>query len=1195
MLATLLFELKYRLQRPATYIYFTILLILGFISSTTDFVQIISGAGKVKANAPYVISQFYLVYAALGMLIISAIMGVPVLRDFMHNTAPLIFTTPYKKWAYLGGRFSGSFLICAFVFSGLAIGFLLGGLIGPYMPWWESSKDLLPFNFIHYIHPFFAHILPVLFILGSMFFAVGTISRRMMIVYVQGVFFLVLYLIVMNFIGNLDNEYLASLFDPFGLAAADLETKYWTTAERNSNLLSNTGVLLQNRLLWFGVAFISLLITYFSFSFKTVKGKKGKAKKDVSVTPVKSNVQIPQVNLDFSFGARFRQLLTLTKLYVLSILKSFPFLAIVLMGLGFIFVSAGQFLDFRGTTILPTTYLILELIGAFNFFFIIIIIFYSGELIWQERDHGMHLIQDATPSRNTPIMLSKLIALIGVILVLSVVLLLAGIIIQATNGHFEFNIPLYLKSLSLRSVYLILLSMLAFFIHTIVNNKFVGHAVMVVFMLFLINMSTIGIEHGLFSFGSGSLGQYSEMNGFGHYLGGFSWFKFYWFAFAVLLFVIVSLFTVRGTDAILKSRLNLAKLRFGRPALILSMLTGAMFLLSGCFIYYNTNVLNKYSNSDTIEEQRANYEKTLKKYEWNAKPKIIKTFAEVDFYPEERDFKAKGKYVLENKTDSLIQFIHVQKGPDYQIVFNKIEFGNGASIVKAFEDFGYTIYKLNRPMSPGDSMDVDWELEVNTEGFVESGSNTDIVENGTFINNYYFPMFGYSTENELANDATRKKYDLKPKERKLDKNDQRGLNMNLFGDSADFIDFEIILSTSKDQIAIAPGYLIREWEEGDRKFFQYKMDKPMANFYSMVSARYEVRSDEWVSPEGEKVNLEIYYHKGHEFNLDRMMDGLKKSLDYYTANFSPYQFRQLRIMEFPRYRTFAQSFANTIPFSEGIGFMQNQQEDEVDMTFYVTCHEVAHQWWGHQVMEADVKGSSMLSESLSQYSALMVMKSIFTTEQMNDFLRHELNTYLMGRATESKKEMPIAEVENQQYIHYNKGSLLLYALQDYIGEENVNAALRDFIADYGFKAAPYPTTDDLIQHFDQYTPDSLKYLINDMFYEMTLFNNRVVKSEYKEIEKGKFEIELDVYTEKLLVDSLGNETKEQINDWIDIGIYTMSKGENVLIYHEKHRFTEDSTNLKFTLDRRPYEVGIDPLNILIDRRGRDNRLVPKEI
>ena len=159
---------------------------------------------------------------------------------------------------------------------------------------------------------------------------------------------------------------------------------------------------------------------------------------------------------------------------------------------------------------------------------------------------------------------------------------------------------------------------------------------------------------------------------------------------------------------------------------------------------------------------------------------------------------------------------------------------------------------------------------------------------------------------------------------------------------------------------------------GKQYYLQYRREDGEP-FFSYLSADWEVARDRWGD-----VAIEIYYHRGHPYNVQRMIEAAKKSLEYFSTHFSPYQHRQLRILEFPRYARFAQSFPNTIPFSESIGFIANLEErdddDEgpIDYVFYVTAHEIAHQWWAHQVIGGFVQGATVMSESLSQYSALMV-------------------------------------------------------------------------------------------------------------------------------------------------------------------------------------------------------------------------------
>ena len=66
----------------------------------------------------------------------------------------------------------------------------------------------------------------------------------------------------------------------------------------------------------------------------------------------------------------------------------------------------------------------------------------------------------------------------------------------------------------------------------------------------------------------------------------------------------------------------------------------------------------------------------------------------------------------------------------------------------------------------------------------------------------------------------------------------------------------------------------------------------------------------------------------------------------------------------------------------------------------------------------------------------------------------EIAVHGQGRGTESNEELPLAQVEIQPYIHYEKGSLANYALQRAIGEERVNTGLRRFLEASRFQANP---------------------------------------------------------------------------------------------------------------------------------------------
>ena len=374
----------------------------------------------------------------------------------------------------------------------------------------------------------------------------------------------------------------------------------------------------------------------------------------------------------------------------------------------------------------------------------------------------------------------------------------------------------------------------------------------------------------------------------------------------------------------------------------------------------------------------------------------------------------------------------------------------------------------------------------------------------------------------------------------------------------------------------------------------------MVNFYSIVSARYEVLRDQWhstIDSLDKNIDLEIYYHQGHEYNLDIMMNAMKKSFDYFNEHFSVYPYEQMRIMEYPRYTEFAQSFPGTVPYSEALGFMLDiDDEKDVDIPFFVTAHEVAHQWWGLHLVAANVKGKHMILESLAQYSALMVFKQEYSDEKVQQFLQLELDRYLQGRKRETKAEVPLDLVENEAHIYYSKGAINMYALQDYISEDSFNLALGRFIEDWNSIDGPlqknnYPTTLDLLSYFKEVTPDTLQYLLTDLFETITIFENEAIQANYESLPNNQYKVELNIKAEKYQVDDAGLEISIPINDWIDIGVYARgANGKEELIYLEKHKILKTESTIEIILDRLPIRAGIDPLCKLIDKKI-DNNLI----
>ena len=723
--------------------------------------------------------------------------------------------------------------------------------------------------------------------------------------------------------------------------------------------------------------------------------------------------------------------------------------------------------------------------------------------------------------------------------------------------------------------------------HAFINNKYIAFFAFVVFLL-LNNFLWVflKVDSNMVQFSASPQFKYSDMTGYGPYVPGIVWFRIYWGIFAVLLAMISIFAWNRGREFEFAKKVKAIKEGFRNSSLKMVMgLVLAWFLTAG-FVFYNTQVLNSYKTQDQETKESVAYEKKYKKYENINQPRITDVVYHIDLFPEDRRVKIDGILTLKNKSSKSIDSLHLTTVRFFKTTLNIAN----AKRVYNDEKLNYQIYKFTSPLLPGDSIKINYTSEYDARGFENEVSFNSIVDNGSFFNNYDFsPQVGYQPDLELQDRDKRKKEDLPelPRMPKLQRNCSTACMNTYLGNNSDWVNVETYFSTSEDEIAVAPGSLLKSWKKDGRNYYHYRLDHASMNFYSFISARYEV-----LRSKHNGIDVEVYYDQKHKYNIDKMEKSMKRSLDYYTANFGPYYHKQVRIIEFPAYASFAQAFPGSMPYSESIGFIARiEEEDDIDMVFYVVAHEMAHQYWAHQLVGAQMQGATMLSETFAQYSALMVMEKEYGRNAMKKFVKYEMDDYLRSRGTERLKELPLMEVENQGYIHYRKGSLVMYYLKEMIGEDAVNKSLRTLLESYRYKEPPYPTSYHAVDLFKANTPDSLQYLITDLFETITLFSNRAVKAEARLISDSTYEVTIDITSKKFRADSLGRETPVAIGDWIEIGVLGKpgeGKKSGPMLYRKKHYIRDEKSTFVVTVHGKPFEAGIDPVNLLVDVVGEDN-------
>jgi ABC-2 type transport system permease protein len=1182
----LFFEIKLRLKSISTYCYFALWVLLAFLSvAAEDFGPV--GAGKVLLNGPFATQLMDFQFSFFGAIVVAAIFGTAILRDFQRDTYQMIFTKPITKFAYLGGRWAGSLVTTLLIFLGIPIGELLGS----FAPWADHTR-IAPVDVLMLAYHYAVIVAPQIFFLGTIFFLVAALTRKIIVVYLQGAALYAIYFIGLVAVQQRRSlkPFWPAVFDPIGLLLGNSVARYWTVVERNTLWIPLNGMFLWNRVVWGSAGLIALLAVFVFFPMSAEaltarRSRKLKITEQESTTPPAPRFHhlLPAVSTRFGFATGMQQLLSLTRIYFRNIFREIPFWAITVVMVAICMLN-GHFAGSNdGTEVWPVTYFMLGSVeGGGVLFLFIIATMYSGELVWRERDTHFEQIHDALPYRSWIDSLGKLLALCAAELFLLTIVMVCGILSQTLSGYYNFEILQYFKELYLVIFPQVLIfALLAFFLQTVLGNKFVAHGVAIGAFIVPPILERIGFPDKLYLFDDVVTGTYSDMNGYGHFVRPIFWSTFYWLAWAVFVGILASLLARRGAETDLRARLRVARQSLPAYAVLLAMPLLAV-IGSGAWYYYNTHILNEFLTDKNIRDLQADYEKLYKKYEYAPIPKIVAVDTAVNIYPENRSFNATGTYTAVNETDKPIQDIYVTNS---HRSLKAITFDRPST--KALEDVkhGFWIYHLATPLNPGESLLIHFQCGYENPGFRNANEQPEFAYNGTFFDRDYFPSLGYNRGVEIDNPVRRREKKLGPQEELPDRGDPYGMQTDLFGADSNFVTYHSVVSTSPSQIAISPGDLVREWQQSGRNYFEYTMGSTkIQDFFSYISGNFAVKHDNWNG-----VRLEIYYLPSHTYDLDKMLGASKAGLDYYTKNYGPYQFDQFRVIEFPRYRGFAQSFPNTVPYSESIGFIGRlERPDDIDFTWFVTAHELAHQWWGHQLVGGFEKGSNMMSESLAEYSALRVMQHKYGDAHMRRFLKHELDGYLRGRAGEVRHEPPLVLVQNEPYVWYQKGSMAFYALSDAIGEDKLNAALKAFLDKWKMNGPPYPDTRGLVEELRKQTPPDLQYMITDMFETITLYDNKAISAKVEPTADHKYKVTLIVDARKMRANGDGAETEIPIHDLIEVGVFKGKKDSEEPLHTEKVWITQPRTTLTFIVDEPPTRAAIDPYSKLIDRNPEDN-------
>ncbi|HEV7242178.1 MAG TPA: M1 family aminopeptidase [Thermoanaerobaculia bacterium] len=1136
------FEWRYHTRQISFVAAVLMFALFGFVLTATGF-----GPDNIHINSPYSIAQSVGILSLLSVFALAVFCANAVVRDREHQMEEIVFTTSVEKLQFLLGRFTGSFLAAftAFSFS------IAGMLIARFMPWHDPDR-LGATSLVPYLWSLLVIALPNVLFAAVLLFAFATITRNVLASYAASVGLYILYFVASSLTnsplmaasapGANEWAWVAAILDPFALSAFFEQTEHWTAAERNTRLLSLSGNFLWNRMVWVAAAVAGLAVVNRLFAFRVERRHQRRAVLQPA-SPAGGRAEATPYVVSITDNP-LQAYLSATKFEIRAFLLSAPFIALTLLWIGLITseilsdLSGGEV----GTALYPTAERLFRSIGTpLGLIGVILIVYYSAEMVWRERTLQMSHLLHASPAPNGVFVLSKWTTLTALIGVLTVAGVGAGAIVQIVRGY-PLDAGAMLAFAYFNAVPLVLFAVIAIVIQTLSPHKYVGMPIVLAALIIGQRGDDFGLEHPLMLFASVSSILYSDLYGFLNTTG-FHWSVMYWSAIAGLLLLL----------AIAKWRPG-AKERIGRT--IPATLT-VVLLATGAVIFYNANVLQAWTTGAELQQWKADYEKKYRPFTTRPQPRISSIRANVDLHPEDGSYRLRGEYVLVNETTQPIHEVLVAVRRDANAATIAM---SSAREIKRDERFNQYLITLESPLQPGAHTTLRFDVNYPNRGFVSSDAN--VVENGSYLMSFMaFPSIGYRWTYEIED----------PRERR-----RLGLGASSAPDqpeiaATDWVDLDLTVSTARDQIAIAPGRLLRDWQQDGRRFFRYKTDKPILNIFSIASARYAVKKETHGG-----VALELYYHPGHDVNAERILRASKDTLAHLSEAFGPYPHSHLRIVEVPAHWQFG-GFATpgVIFLNETRGFLIDARDPRrLDLVYRRVAHEVAHQWWGHTVSAASGPGATTITESLTKYSELLMLEREHGREAVRESLTHELDRYLSGRTGETDKEPPLARAGRQSYLYYPKGAIVMYAIKDLIGEKAVNDALRTFVREQG---GPHrnPTMTGLLQTLPRHP------LIDEWMNDVVLYDLELESANARKLADGRYEVKMRVSATKQREAG----PKLPLRESIDIGMFSE---ENIPLYVAKHPLKDGLNEVTVIVAKEPAFAAVDPYVTRIDRNRFDN-------
>ena len=1046
-------ELKYWAKNGIVYFYVLTFVGVGALTyaGTLGFFDPVPDSYELNRwiNSYSGINSLLLYYHKLLLILLPSIVGVSLHKDYKSRVHSIIYSFPIAKKEYLLGRLSASLLIVVIISMLVVMGFALV----EQLPGLNTNR-LGPFNSLAYAQVFLIYIVPNWLIFGLITFSVIMLTRNIYTGYGVIIIPILIQLITENLFAG--NGFLIALSDPFAQNVASYYQQDWDIVTQNQQTLPVEFLLISNRLVWLGVAIGIFYYAYRKFQFvedlPLGKNKRMKKHSTQSKNISSASLTIKTITKEFSFRLILLASWKTTQKSIYQIIKSPIFWLLCVLGLLAVVFMILRVTQKEEFVLVPATQFIVGVpLIVFSMIIVLATFIYSGLLIHLESNVSMDHLIAVTPMPSIAFIVGKIAGVLAMQFMMLTIFMGVCIGLQLTQSYFEVNISLYFQSLYIHTfIPLITWALVSIFIHLIINNFYAG-----IFLLFLgwtgiQGLQSIGVDSYLLRFNELPRLTYSAFNGFGRQEFAYLIVVFYWFSFGLLLFLMSILIYRRGLINHLQDFKKMVQSSMNRWFFLTLSIPILLIIFFGFIIYEEEQQVKlKVKNQD---QQLALFKEQFEPFRGLPLPKIYSLTAKIELYPEAQRFECTGKYELINHTKEIIDTLLFKTGFDE---ITQFEFDREFEILMEDQNMKVYLIKFREGLAPADTLSLGYSIQSQSNTMFEQNNN--VLSNGTFLKADIFPRIGYDFDTSLP-----------------DPTDSLVRATHYQAIDSDKVFLDLTIGTAPDQIALAPGNLIREWKSKDRSYFQYQTEQPVKFSFGINSGKFLTQTFHH-----SERSIVIYYL--HSQMIPSIVSGVQAAIAFNEKYFSAYPYKVTRVIEFPLSEgTYATAFANNLIVSE-LRFLSQQSNNEkkVDIAFYVAAHEMTHHWWGNQLLPARAKGATMLTESITEYLMLRLLEEYKGTEVSNAFYKLQRERYLTGIRNNTREEPPlILAAPEEQYITYGKGAITLYDLSEQIGVKQFNHLLILFFDRYS-GASPYPTTVDFMDFLLSNTDTALHAKIHN--------------------------------------------------------------------------------------------------------------------